>query len=98
MDPHHEHRLTHREAKTKADLTARLKKVEGQVRGVLRMVEEDAYCDNVLHQLSAIQAALDAVGKQLLENHLRTCVVERLQAGELEVVDELLVTIKALRK
>ena len=98
MDPHHEHRQTVREDKSKADLTARLKKVEGQVRGVLRMVEQDAYCDNVLHQLSAIQAALDAVGKNLLESHLRTCVVDRLRAGELEVVDELLVTIKALRR
>jgi len=91
-------RHTHREDKTRADLTLRLKKVEGQVRGVLRMVEEDAYCDHVLHQISAIQAALDAVGSNLLENHLRTCVVERLQAGGTEVVDELVVTIRALRK
>jgi len=91
-------RQTHREEKMKVDLVTRLKKAEGQVKGVIRMVEEDVYCDDVIHQISAIQAALDAVGKQILERHLRGCLVERIQAGETEVVDELLVTIKALLK
>lgn len=91
-------RSTLREDKLKTDLLARMKRIEGQVKGVTRMVEEDAYCDNILHQISAIRAALDAVGKQVLENHLRGCLVDRLQAGENEVVDELLVTIKTLLK
>ncbi len=91
-------RLTLREDKLKTDLLTRLKRIEGQVKGVTRMVEEDVYCDNILHQISAVRAALDSVGKQILENHLRGCLVDRLQAGENEVVDELLVTIKTLLK
>lgn len=95
---HEADRTTVRENKLKTDLIARLRRIEGQVKGVTRMVEEDTYCDNVLHQISAIRAALDGVGKQVLENHLRGCLVDRIQAGENEVVDELLVTIKTLLK
>ena len=91
-------RTTVREDKLKTELTTRLKRIEGQVKGVTRMVEQDVYCDNILHQISAIRAALDGVGKQVLENHLRGCLVDRIQAGENEVVDELLVTIKTLLK
>jgi len=91
-------RTTVRDSKLKTDLITRLKRIEGQVRGVTRMVEEDVYCDNILHQISALRAALDGVGKQVLENHLRGCLVDRIQAGENEVVDELLVTIKTLLK
>ena len=94
----HADRKTVREDKLKADLITRLKRIEGQVKGVTRMVEEDTYCDNILHQISALRAALDVVGRQVLENHLRGCLVDRLQAGEDEVVDELLVTIKTLLK
>lgn len=89
-------RQTMREDKLKSDLLARMKRVEGQVKGITRMIEEDVYCDDVLHQISAIRAALDAVGKQVLENHLRGCLVERIQAGEPEVVDELMVTVRTL--
>lgn len=89
-------RLTLRPAKTKLDLMSRLKRIEGQVRGVTRMVEEDIYCDDIIHQISAIQAALGSVERQLLENHLRGCLVQRIQAGETEVIDELLVTVKAM--
>jgi DNA-binding FrmR family transcriptional regulator len=98
-DPvHGSERTTVRENKLKTDLVTRLKRIEGQVKGVARMVEQDVYCDNILHQISALRAALDAVGKQVLENHLRGCLVERIQAGEDEVVDELLITIKTLLK
>lgn len=99
-----EHEAKHADHKTdrpdslKADLTTRLRRIEGQVKGVTRMVDEDVYCDNILHQISAIRAALEGVGKLVLENHLRGCLVERIQAGELEVVDELLVTVKTLLK
>jgi len=94
----HSEKTTVREDKLKTDLLTRLKRIEGQVKGVSRMVEEDTYCDKILHQISAIRAALDGVGKQVLENHLRGCLVDRIQAGEGEVVDELLVTIKTLLK
>lgn len=91
-------RLTLRPAKTKQDLITRLKRIEGQVRGVTRMVEQDIYCDDIIHQISSIQAALGSVERQLLENHLRGCLVRRIQAGETEVIDELLVTVKAMLK
>jgi DNA-binding FrmR family transcriptional regulator len=98
MSDHSAHleRTTVRDAELKDELLARMKRIEGQVKGVTRMVEQDVYCDNILHQVAAIRAALDAVGKQVLENHLRGCLVDRIQAGEMEVVDELMVTVKTL--
>ena len=96
MSDHVHERTTLRDAALKDDLLARLKRIEGQVKGVTRMVEHDVYCDNILHQVAAVRAALDAVGKQVLENHLRGCLVDRIQAGEIEVVDELMVTVKTL--
>jgi len=96
--PHETVRQTIREDKLKANLVTRMKRIEGQVKGVIRMVDDDVYCDQILHQISAVRAALDAVGKQVLENHVRGCLVDRIQAGENEVVDELLVTIKTLLK
>jgi DNA-binding FrmR family transcriptional regulator len=91
-------RTTVREESLKEDLLKRLARVEGQVRGVTKMVEDDVYCDKVLHQISAIRASLEAVGKLVLENHLRCCFVERVQAGDTKVVDELMVTVKTLLK
>lgn len=100
MSDHAEHnhktRLTVRNDELKQSLLSRMKRIEGQVKGVTRMIEQDVYCDNVLHQVSAIRAALDALGKLVLEDHLRNCFVDRIQSGETEVVDELMVTVKAL--
>jgi DNA-binding FrmR family transcriptional regulator len=69
---------------TKDQLTARLKRIEGQVRGVERMVEEDRYCIDVLTQISAVQAALDKVALGLLDDHARHCIVEGGQEGDRE--------------
>jgi DNA-binding FrmR family transcriptional regulator len=91
-------RTTHREEDLKVDLLKRLNRIEGQVRGVSKMVADDVYCDQVLHQVAAIRASLEAVGKLVLENHLRSCFVERVQAGDTQVVDELMVTVKTLLK
>jgi len=100
MSDHAEHstRTTMRDDGLKQNLLSRMGRIEGQVKGVTRMIEQDVYCDNVLHQISAIRAALDALGKLVLEDHLRGCIVDRIQAGELEVVDELMVTVKTLLK
>lgn len=65
-----------------ADLTARLRRIEGQVRGILRMVEEDRYCVDILLQVAAVKAALSRVGASLLESHTRSCVARALEAGE----------------
>ena len=67
---------------TRRDSLARVRRLEGQVRGITRLIEQDAYCIDVLTQLQAISAACDAVGLKLLDDHVRTCVTEAVQAGE----------------
>lgn len=86
-----------RDEKLKENLLKRLNKIEGQVRGVKGMVEKDVYCDDVLQQISAVQAAIYSVSKLVLENHIRTCVVEKIEKGDKEIVNELLGTIGKMR-
>ena len=75
----------------KQQLQTRLRRIEGQVRGVARMIDEDKYCVDVVTQVAAIQAALDKVSLGLLDGHIRGCVREEIQAGGGEAkVDELL--------
>lgn len=81
----------------KARLLARLGRVEGQVRGVARMIEEDRYCVDVLTQLAAAKSALNGVAKQLLESHARGCVARAARDGDGEVaIDELLAVLRQL--
>ncbi len=91
-------RKSHHSAEFKNNLNTRLNRIEGQIRGVKGMIERDTYCDDVLNQLAAIQAALNGVGKLLLEGHMKSCIIERIEAGEHEVIDELLITVKKLMK
>ncbi len=91
-------RKSHHSVKMKNNLISRLNRIEGQIRGVKGMIEKDTYCDDVLNQIAAIQSALNSVGKLLLEGHMKSCVVERIQAGEHEVIDELLITVNKLMK
>lgn len=92
-------RKSHHPPAVKRDLTNRLSRVEGQIRGIKGMVEKDVYCDDIITQLAATQSALNGVTKLLLEGHLKGCVVDRLSEGDEEVLDELLVTIqKMMRK
>ncbi len=93
-----EHRKSKNSPKVKNNLITRLNRIEGQIRGVKGMIEKDTYCDDVLNQIAAVQSALNSVGKILLEGHLRSCVVERIQQGDEEVIDELLTTMKKLMK
>lgn len=93
-----EGRKSHHSDKMKSSLISRLNRIEGQVRGVKAMIEKDTYCDDVLNQIAAVQSALNSVGKLLLEGHMKSCVIERIQAGESEVIDELLVTVNKLMK
>jgi DNA-binding FrmR family transcriptional regulator len=76
----HAHRHVHRP--DKSALAKRLNRIEGQVRGIARMVEEDRYCVDVLTQISAVQAALDALALQMLEAHLKGCVQAAVRSGE----------------
>ena len=91
-------RHKHREAAEYDALIRRLNRIEGQVRGVRGMVEKDAYCTDILVQVSAIQSALSAFSKELLSNHIHTCVVQDIQDGKLEVVDELMSTIQRMMR
>ena len=91
-------RHKHREAPEYDALIRRLNRIEGQVRGVRGMVEREAYCTDILIQVSAIQSALNAFSRELLGNHIRTCVVQDIQSGNLEVVNDLLSTIQKLMK
>lgn len=91
-------RKSHHSDKMKKNLVTRLNRIEGQIRGIKGLIEKDTYCDDVITQISATQAALNSVAKLLLEGHMKTCIVERIQEGDQEVVDELLVTIQKLMK
>lgn len=92
------HKTTKRSHKTKQALVSRLNRIEGQVRGIKGMIEKDVYCDDVLIQIAAVQSAMKSVSKLLLESHMKSCLISRIQAGENEVVDELLYTIEKMMK
>ena len=92
------HRTKERSAEEVTALVHRLNRIEGQVRGLRRMVEENAYCPDILTQAAAAQAALQAFGQQLLEAHIRTCVATDLAAGQTETIDELMDTLRKFMK
>ncbi|WP_428911086.1 metal-sensitive transcriptional regulator [Niallia sp. Krafla_26] len=94
----HHGRMSHHSEKTKKNLVTRLNRIEGQIRGIKRLIETDTYCDDVITQISASQAALNGVAKILLEAHMKECVVNRIQEGDMEVLDEVLITIQKLMK
>lgn len=79
-------------------LIHRLNRIEGQIRGIRSMVEESAYCVDILNQAAAANAALNAFSRELLENHLRTCVAEDIRQGKDETIDEFAQIIKRLMK
>ncbi|MEH7235397.1 metal-sensitive transcriptional regulator [Bacillus sp. JJ1562] len=91
-------RKSHHPERVKKDLTNRLNRIEGQIRGIKGMIDKDVYCDDVITQISATQSALNSVAKILLEGHLKGCVIDRLSEGDNEVLDELVVTIQKLMK
>lgn len=91
-------RKSHHSDKVKNNLVSRLNRIEGQIRGVKGLIQKDTYCDDVLNQIAAIQSALNSVGRLLLEGHMKSCVIERIQEGDHEVIDELLITVNKLMK
>jgi len=91
-------RLSHHSEKTIHELVSRMNRIEGQVRGIKGMIERHVYCDDILNQIASAQSALYGVAKVLLENHMKSCVVEQLQAGDEEVIDEVVKTIFKLIK
>lgn len=87
-----------RSAEEYKSLMNRLNRIEGQVRGVKGMLERDAYCPEILVQVSAINAALNAFNKELLANHIRSCVADDIRAGRDETIDELVGVLQKLMK
>lgn len=92
------HNVKHRDEKEYKSLIHRLNRIEGQVRGIRGMVEKEAYCVDILTQVSAIQSALNGFNKELLANHMKTCVVEDIKEGKEETVDEVLNIVYKLMK
>ncbi|MBI9108480.1 MAG: metal-sensitive transcriptional regulator [Spirochaetales bacterium] len=93
-----EKRMAHHPYKTKEKMITRMKKIEGQIRGISRMIDEDVYCDDILHQFMSVESAINGVKNTLLEAHMKSCVINQIQSGDLEVVDELLKTIGKMTK
>ena len=92
------HKTKERSEKEYKDLIHRLNRIEGQIRGIKGMVEKDAYCQEILVQVAAANAALNSFNKVLLANHIRTCVAEDIRAGKDEVIDELVTTLQKLMR
>ena len=88
----------HREEKEYRSLINRLNRSEGQIRGIKGMLENDAYCTDILIQVSAVSAALNSFNKELLSCHLHTCVAENIRQGDDSVIDKLVVTLQKLMK
>ena len=89
-------RRSHHSEQTVRELVCRMNRIEGQIRGIRGMIERHAYCDDVLNQIASAQSALHGVAKLLLEKHMKSCVKEQLQAGNNDVVDEVIKTISRL--
>ena len=79
-------------------LVNRLSRIEGQIRGIRAMLESDAYCNDILTQSAAVNAAVNAFHRELIASHLRTCVARDLREGKDEVIDELAATLQKLMK
>ena len=87
-----------RSAEELKKLSNRLCRIEGQVRGLREMLQKDVYCIDILTQVSAVSAALNSFSKELLGEHLRTCVADSLRRGDEEIVDELVTILQKLMK
>lgn len=99
MDKCHEHPSKPRTKEEIQAIMNRLKRIEGQVRGVQKMVEDDRYCVDILVQISAIQSALKQVGFTMTERHIKHCVSDAIKNGEgAETIDELMSVLKQFSK
>ena len=93
-----ENKNTIRTSEQKKALLNRLKRLEGQVRGLEKMIEDDAYCNDILQQSMSAASAIDGFNQELLGYHVKGCVTEGIKNGDEEVVDELLKTLRKLMK
>ena len=91
-------KVTERSQEERKKLINRLSRIEGQVRGIRNMIENDAYCADILVQSAAVNAAVNAFNKDLLARHIRSCVVRDIKSGNDEVVDELVTLVQKMMK
>ena len=91
-------RTKHRTEDEVRQLMHRLNRIEGQVRGIKGMVENNAYCPDILVQVSAVTAALNAFNRELLASHIKTCVADGVREGDDGKIDELVATLQKLMK
>jgi len=89
---------TNRDPDEVRKLINRLSRMEGQIRGIRNMLENDAYCNDILIQSAAVTAAMNAFNRELIASHMRTCVARDLREGHDEVIDELVTTLQKLMK
>ena len=92
------HKTKQRPEEEYRHLIHRLNRIEGQIRGIRGMVERSAYCTDILVQSAAVSAAINAFNRELLADHIRTCVADDIRAGKDETVDELVATLQKLMK
>ncbi len=92
------HKTKERTSEEYKSLINRLNRIEGQIRGIKRMIDENAYCTDILTQSTAVTAAMNAFNKELLANHIRSCVAQDIRDGKDETVDELVATLQKLMK
>lgn len=92
------HKTKERDEAEYKKLINRLNRIEGQIRGIKAMVEKSAYCTDIITQVSAVNAALNAFNKELLSSHIRTCVADDIRNGKDETLDDLLSTLQKLMK
>ena len=88
----------HRTEEEKKKVTKRLNIIEGQIKGIKQMIEDDRYCNDILIQISAINKSLKSLGNEILKSHLSTCVVNDLKNNNLEVVDEVIDLFEKLNR
>jgi len=96
--PHCGERKKKRTPEEQKDLLKRLKLAEGQIRGIQKMVESDAYCPDILIQVSAVTAALNSFNKKLLACHIRSCVAEDIRSGDEGAIDDFVDVLQKLMK
>ncbi len=92
------HKTKQRSQQEYKSLINRLSRIEGQIRGIKNMVEADSYCTDILVQVSAVSAALNAFNRELLSNHIHTCVADDIRNGKDETIDDLVLTLQKLMK
>ena len=84
------HKLQHRTEEEQKDYIKRLNKIEGQVKGISKMISDNRHCDDILIQISAVKSAISSLGREILENHMKTCVIEDIENKKYETIDEVI--------